>query len=218
MASVFIGDLDDIIGPSQACVNPIFAGESTTLQQNGAPAEAADKGKAKLTLQASWMEADDSSTNTRPDLIKTQGPGSAATVSLNDCLACRYARLAPPPNVSILSPGLSALGTFICNRRMACFIVGCSDMQLTALTLPPRLVVGHQGRPTPPSPPAQPPPFPLSSLYSHPSHTTVAASPPPKPFSSANKAAKNSCVSSAGAAMSTPGPSSSPSPPRLSPL
>lgn len=91
MASVFIGDLDDIIGPSQACVNPIFAGKSTTLQQNGAPAEPADKGKAKLTLEASWMEADDNGTNVRPDLIKTQGSGSAATVSLNDCLACRYA-------------------------------------------------------------------------------------------------------------------------------
>lgn len=88
MASVFIGDLDDIIGPSQACVNPIFAGKSTTLQQNGAPAEPADKGKAKLTLEASWMEADDNGTNVRPDLIKTQGSGSAATVSLNDCLAC----------------------------------------------------------------------------------------------------------------------------------
>lgn len=103
MASVFIGDLDDIIGPSQSCVNPIFAGESTKpssssssssqqQQQNGAPA---DRGKAKLTLEATWMEADDTSTTIRPDLIKTKGPGSAATVSLNDCLACRYACLPP---------------------------------------------------------------------------------------------------------------------------
>ena len=50
MASVFIGDLDDFIGPSQACVNPIFAGPSSTApaggsQQNG------DSGDAGATAQ-----------------------------------------------------------------------------------------------------------------------------------------------------------------------
>jgi hypothetical protein len=116
MASVFIGDLDDIIGPSQSCVNPIFAGESTNKTQDGSPAEAAaDRGKAKLTLEASWMEADDASTTIRPDLIKTKGPGSAATVSLNDCLACRYAHALPQPLRMSPFPlaRLSALGTFI---------------------------------------------------------------------------------------------------------
>lgn len=95
-------------------VNPIFAGESTKppssslsssqQQQNGA-----DKGKAKLTLEASWMEADDTSTTIRPDLIKTKGAGSAATVSLNDCLACRYALPPAPLPMSPFLPLTTAL-------------------------------------------------------------------------------------------------------------
>ncbi len=89
MSSVFLGDLDDFITPSQSCVNPIFAGDgsSTSTSTNGQPAAKAeeDKGRAKVTLEASWIE---DSTAMKPDLIKTKGGNAAATVSLNDCLAC----------------------------------------------------------------------------------------------------------------------------------
>lgn len=109
MASVFIGDLDDFITPSQACVNPIFAGTAeATPKAKGADAGDGDsKGRAKVTLEASWMEdaapmavqapALVPMPQQEPDLIKArpagqggQGAPAAATVSLNDCLACRY--------------------------------------------------------------------------------------------------------------------------------
>lgn len=104
MASVFIGDLDDFITPSQACVNPIFAGTANQAQPTQAQGQqgdgAGDQGRAKVTLAASWMEEGGVAVEAapvapvRPDLIKVkagqgQGAPAAATVSLNDCLACR---------------------------------------------------------------------------------------------------------------------------------
>ena len=107
MASVFIGDLDDFITPSQACVNPIFAG-TAEAQPKAKGADAGDgdsKGRAKVTLEASWMEDAVMAVQApalvpvlqqEPDLIKARPAGqgghgapAAATVSLNDCLACR---------------------------------------------------------------------------------------------------------------------------------
>lgn len=114
MASVFIGDLDDFINPSQACVNPIFAGTANQPPQQQRKGDGggdgdgdSSKGRAKVTLEASWMEEgagagagvglgmDVAPAPVRPDLIKTkpgqgQGAPAAATVSLNDCLACRW--------------------------------------------------------------------------------------------------------------------------------
>lgn len=105
MASVFIGDLDDFITPAQSCVNPIFAGTANQQpQQSRAQEEGGDgdQGRAKVTLAASWMEEATpglameatAPATVRPDLIKAkagqgQGAPAAATVSLNDCLACR---------------------------------------------------------------------------------------------------------------------------------
>jgi hypothetical protein len=105
MASVFIGDLDDFITPSQACVNPIFAGTANQQPEQTAQEGDGDKGRAKVTLEASWMEEgagaaavglamEVAPAPVRPDLIKVktgqaQGTPAAATVSLNDCLACR---------------------------------------------------------------------------------------------------------------------------------
>ncbi|EWM20592.1 cytosolic fe-s cluster assembly factor narfl [Nannochloropsis gaditana] len=89
MASVFLGDLDDVIGPSQACVNPIFATDtSTPPSQRSAAPENEDKGRAQVTVEAAWMDVEEAGGAVKPDLIKATGPGSAASVSLNDCLAC----------------------------------------------------------------------------------------------------------------------------------
>lgn len=110
MASVFIGDLDDFITPSQACVNPIFAGTAEATPKPTGDGAGDSKGRAKVTLEASWMEDAVGTPMTvqapalvplplplqqEPDLIKArpaqggQGAPAAATVSLNDCLACR---------------------------------------------------------------------------------------------------------------------------------
>ena len=69
------------------------------LGPSARPAPAAhpqDKGRARVTLEASWTMDDGyavgasvATEEVRPDLIKAAGPGAAATVSLNDCLACR---------------------------------------------------------------------------------------------------------------------------------
>lgn len=96
MASVFLGDLDDVIGPSQACVNPIFATDtSTPPSQRSAAPENGDKGRAQVTVEAAWMDVEEAGGAVKPDLIKATGPGSAASVSLNDCLACRYGVRSP---------------------------------------------------------------------------------------------------------------------------
>lgn len=70
-------DLDDFIGPAQACTNPLFLGGA----QEGTPSPAGTaSGRAgEVTIHVG-----------KPDLIKASGPeaGGAARVSLNDCLAC----------------------------------------------------------------------------------------------------------------------------------
>jgi hypothetical protein len=78
--SVFINSLDDFIAPSQACVNP-FVQEK--LEQS--------KGSAKITLQSDFSISE-YDTSVKPDLIKTKAESTTrvATVSLNDCLACRW--------------------------------------------------------------------------------------------------------------------------------
>jgi iron only hydrogenase large subunit-like protein len=87
-ASVFLGDLDDYIQPSQACVNPLFTGASN------APANANGKGApstgvAKIMLETE-LGGDDwgvPQTAVRPDIIRTNAK-EKATISLDDCLAC----------------------------------------------------------------------------------------------------------------------------------
>ncbi|KAF0689377.1 Aste57867_19169 [Aphanomyces stellatus] len=73
-ASVFLGDLDDFIAPSQACVNPLFL--------------ASTKEKTPATVN---MDSDIYSgihqVAIEPDLIRSTGHDTAM-VSLNDCLAC----------------------------------------------------------------------------------------------------------------------------------
>lgn len=81
-ASVFLGDLDDYIQPSQACVNPLFTPATST---NNAPA-----GVAKIALETE-LSADDwgmpAPAAVRPSIIRTSVQ-EKATISLDDCLAC----------------------------------------------------------------------------------------------------------------------------------
>ncbi|OQR83120.1 nuclear prelamin A recognition factor-like protein [Achlya hypogyna] len=74
MASVFLGDLDDFIQPSQACVNPLFlAGKQATE-------------KATVSLDSD-IYSGIHQVAIEPDLIKSS-VHDTAMVSLNDCLAC----------------------------------------------------------------------------------------------------------------------------------
>lgn len=70
MASVFLGDLDDFIQPSQSCINPMFSTEDEK-----------EVGVVQISIASDAMEV-------QPDLIKTDASSKTATVSLNDCLAC----------------------------------------------------------------------------------------------------------------------------------
>ncbi|KDO30099.1 hypothetical protein SPRG_05290 [Saprolegnia parasitica CBS 223.65] len=75
MASVFLGDLNDFIQPSQACVNPLFlAGKQ------------AEESKATVSLDSD-IYSGIHQVAIEPDLIKSSA-ADTAMVSLNDCLAC----------------------------------------------------------------------------------------------------------------------------------
>lgn len=78
-SAVLLGDLNDFIAPSQACVNPIFVGANSQD----------DKKNAKIQLS---FEGDpvygNSSVQASAKLIKKDKSTNAATVSLSDCLAC----------------------------------------------------------------------------------------------------------------------------------
>lgn len=78
-----LGDLNDFIAPSQACVNPILAAKP---QAGAGSAE----GVAKVTLSLDYDEPKPSLIvgGKRPNLIKADATSNAAKVSLNDCLAC----------------------------------------------------------------------------------------------------------------------------------
>jgi hypothetical protein len=94
--SVFLNNLDDFIIPSQSCVNPFIA--SISKEDIKADEDLGTNNKSrKLTLS---LQNDFSSTKfelpqpvIEPNLIKSKSGASnqkVATVSLNDCLACRY--------------------------------------------------------------------------------------------------------------------------------
>ncbi|OQS03707.1 ATP-binding Cassette (ABC) Superfamily [Thraustotheca clavata] len=72
MASVFLGDLNDFIQPSQACVNPLFL---------------AGKQEKKTVSMDSDIYSGIHQVAIEPDLIKSTATDTAM-VSLNDCLAC----------------------------------------------------------------------------------------------------------------------------------
>lgn len=81
--AVRLTDLDsDFIAPSQACVNPLFA---------GSVADAEVKGLPKISIGVDLNEIKVSEPEVQPNLIKTSATAGrkVAQVSLHDCLACR---------------------------------------------------------------------------------------------------------------------------------
>ncbi|KAI9999182.1 hypothetical protein PInf_004001 [Phytophthora infestans] len=81
MASVFLGDLNDYIQPSQACVNPLFTSDKS--ESNGS-----SNGLAKITLETELSAADFAVPQpVKPNIIRTTTQ-EKATISLDDCLAC----------------------------------------------------------------------------------------------------------------------------------
>lgn len=83
--SVFLSNLDDFIAPSQACVNPLVASKLE------APSTAVKGGRVTLSNDYSKTEFDDAPV--KPNLINVRSSAvstsKVASVSLNDCLACR---------------------------------------------------------------------------------------------------------------------------------
>eukprot|EP00644_Phytophthora_capsici_P000984 jgi/Phyca11/19046/fgenesh1_pg.PHYCAscaffold_43_\ len=81
MASVFLGDLNDYIQPSQACVNPLFTSDKPS-------GDAQPNGLAKITLETELSAADFAVPQpVKPNIIRTTTQ-EKATISLDDCLAC----------------------------------------------------------------------------------------------------------------------------------
>lgn len=90
--SVFLNNLDDFIAPSQACVNPLVLNRNDkVLLDNEITIVKSKNNKFILANDMSRTEFDEASI--QPNLIKTKtntDSRKVATVSLNDCLACRY--------------------------------------------------------------------------------------------------------------------------------
>lgn len=92
--SVFVNNLDDFIIPSQACVNPLVANkreEALKEEKKQQKTSSSKSGIAKISLQSDFSVSE-YDVDVKPNLIKTRGEGGSAkvaTVSLNDCLACR---------------------------------------------------------------------------------------------------------------------------------
>ncbi len=93
--SVFVTNLDDFIGPSQACVNPFVTAKINPQQASaGMGGGSGGGGEGKITIQADFSSYEFMPV-VQPDLIRVKASSSSATttkvatVSLNDCLACR---------------------------------------------------------------------------------------------------------------------------------
>lgn len=90
--SVFINNLDDYIAPGQACVNPLVLSRGNNESQ-----ETSTKRRILALQEDDMSDMGDMRPSKRvesikPDLIKTKASSSSAkvaSVSLNDCLACR---------------------------------------------------------------------------------------------------------------------------------
>jgi hypothetical protein len=85
--SVFLNNLDDYLGPAQACTNPLFTSSSPADHFQ----EEDQSGAAKISLDTSIFDGIGDTLfqeEVRPDLIKGGQAGQKATVSLSDCLAC----------------------------------------------------------------------------------------------------------------------------------
>lgn len=83
MASVFLGDLNDFINPSEACINPMFGESKSSTTETS----------ASITIESDTLELafEPSPVSERPNVktATTDVPANVtATISLSDCLAC----------------------------------------------------------------------------------------------------------------------------------
>ena len=94
--SVFLNNLDDFIAPSQACVNPLVSANLNKSDNKVDNTSTIFKtGNKKVILVNDVSTTEFNEVAIRPNLIKaitsnTESVKKVATVSLNDCLACRY--------------------------------------------------------------------------------------------------------------------------------
>ncbi|DBA04633.1 TPA: hypothetical protein N0F65_012216 [Lagenidium giganteum] len=87
-ASVFLGDLDDYIHPSQACVNPLFTtNDKGNGNGNGNGNGASSAGPTKIMLETDASDDLGMADTVKPSIIRTSAQ-EKATISLDDCLAC----------------------------------------------------------------------------------------------------------------------------------
>lgn len=92
--SVFLNNVDDFILPSQACINPLVLQKAaSTSESTTTKTKVENKVKNVLSIDSTQSEFERVK-EVKPDLIKSSFSSSSgakvATVSLNDCLACRY--------------------------------------------------------------------------------------------------------------------------------
>jgi iron only hydrogenase large subunit-like protein len=91
-SAVLLGDLNDFIAPSQACVNPLFAAPSApsaaALPKVGLQLEN-DLSEVRLVAEPTRLAAaPPRPLQQEPNLIRASGANKSAKVSLSDCLAC----------------------------------------------------------------------------------------------------------------------------------
>ena len=104
--SVFLNNLDDFIAPSQACINPLVLNKPKPTATASDTTSASSSTTAKIVLQTDFSVSEfDGLVGSKsqilphaqaPDLIKTKmgtQNQKVASVSLNDCLACRFVLL-----------------------------------------------------------------------------------------------------------------------------
>lgn len=84
--SVFLSNLDDFIAPSQACVNPLVSGKLDSSVDVGTTEKS-----AKVTISNDYSRTEFERAEVKPNLINTKVSSAkkVASISLNDCLACR---------------------------------------------------------------------------------------------------------------------------------
>ena len=87
---MFLNNLDDFIAPSQACVNPLFAGSSAGGGAGGGGGGTAGRITLESDLSTTEYDLRAPPVIVEPNLIKTKTVANQkiASVSLNDCLAC----------------------------------------------------------------------------------------------------------------------------------
>jgi len=88
-SSVMLGDLNDFISPSQACVNPLFASDGTDAKNGSKAAGTAGEGDNSEALPKVGLRIDSDALESfaEPNLIRSSQT-QTARVSLSDCLAC----------------------------------------------------------------------------------------------------------------------------------